>query len=190
MHSKSAPRTASAAGFTLVETLLIVALVGIIAGISIVQFQATLRQLRADANVRIIQWQLTTAREMAMNQRRDMQIQFLNPSGVAAIRQEIPNGTTLLSTVYLEGNVSFRTYAGLPDTPDGFGNTAPVSFGSATTLKFTSDGAFVDQSGRAVNGSIFFGVPSQVETARAITIFGATGRVRSWRWQGRNGWMH
>lgn len=190
MDNHPAPRTASDAGFTLVETLLIVALVGIISGITIIAFQAALRQLRADSNVRIVTWQLQTAREMAMSQRRDVEVQFVAPRGIATIRREIPNGTTLLSTVYLEGNVQFHVFPSLPDTPDGFGNATALSFSAATSLLFTSEGAFVDQAGRALNGSIFFGVPSQTETARAITIFGATGRVRSYRWQGNNGWKH
>jgi prepilin-type N-terminal cleavage/methylation domain-containing protein len=190
MHANQPPGIRSDAGFSLVEVLLVIALVSVLSGITIIAFQAAARQLRGDSNSRIVTWQLQVARETAMSQRRDVEVRFMDPNGIAMIRHDLPNGTTLLSTVYLEGNVRFALFPGVPDTPDGFGNATPVAFGPATALMFTAEGAFVDQQGRAVNGSIFFGVASQVETARAITIFGPTGRVRSYRWHGQSGWVH
>jgi hypothetical protein len=49
---------------------------------------------------------------------------------------------------------------------------------------FGPDGSFVDPTGVPVNGTVFLGVPGQVETARAVTVFGSTGRVRGYRWIG------
>jgi type II secretory pathway pseudopilin PulG len=174
----------SAAGFTLIETLLVVSFFSVMAGITIIAFSAAARQLRGDSNVRIVTWQLQVARELAMSQRRDVEVQFIAPNQIATFRHEIPNGTTLLSTVYLEGNVHYQLFSGVPDTPDAFGNVAPISFGPATRLQFTSEGTFVDQVGQPVSGSIFFGVSAQKETARAITVFGPTGRVHGYRWDG------
>jgi hypothetical protein len=55
-------------------------------------------------------------------------------------------------------------------------------------VMFTSDGSLVDNNGDVVNGTIFVGVPSQPQTARAVTVFGVTGLTRTWKWRG-NKWM-
>ena len=49
---------------------------------------------------------------------------------------------------------------------------------------FTSDGSFIDSAGDVSNGTILLGVQGQTMTARAVTVFGATGLLRSWRWRG------
>ena len=67
---------------------------------------------------------------------------------------------------------------------DSFGNAAAVDFRGASRLFFLSDGTFVDLQGNPLNGSIFLGIPKHPETARAVTILGATGRVRAYRWTG------
>ena len=53
---------------------------------------------------------------------------------------------------------------------------------------FTSDGSLIDSAGDVTNGTIFFGVPNHPETARAITVFGVTGMLRTWKWGGAS-WM-
>jgi hypothetical protein len=50
---------------------------------------------------------------------------------------------------------------------------------------FTSDGSFVDANGDPANGTIFMGKPGRVETAHAITFFGATGLIRTWKFSGQ-----
>ena len=41
-----------------------------------------------------------------------------------------------------------------------------------------------------VNGTVFIGVPGDMKTARAITILGSTGRVRTYSWTGvAYGWQ-
>jgi len=51
-------------------------------------------------------------------------------------------------------------------------------------MKFTTTGAFVDAGNTFVNGTVFVGITGQPRTARAITILGATGRVRQYHWDG------
>lgn len=179
----------STEGFSLLEMLLILSFVSVLAGITLIAFQAAARQLRGDSNVRIVTWQLQVAREMAMSRRRDIEVRFIEPNQISTFRHEIPSGVTLLTTVYLEGNVRYWLFNGVPDTPDAFGNTQPIAFGAATQLLFTSEGTFVDQVGAPVNGTVFFGVPLQTETARAITVFGPSGRVHGYRWDG-SVWQH
>ena len=81
------------------------------------------------------------------------------------------------------------TVAGLPDTPDAFGNASAVTFATATgsplEIKFATDGTFVNQDGLSLNGTVFVALPNQRLSARAVTVFGSTGRVRAYRWDGR-----
>jgi len=85
----------------------------------------------------------------------------------------------------------------LPDTPMGLGNTQAVSLSQpsgagAWTVMFTTSGALVGTSStmsldvvgnsNPMNASIFIGIPSIPSSARAVTVLGATGRVRSYTW--------
>ena len=45
---------------------------------------------------------------------------------------------------------------------------------------FQADGTFVNLSGAYVNGTVFLGDTNVVATARAVTVLGTTGRVRSY----------
>ena len=38
------------------------------------------------------------------------------------------------------------------------------------------------------NGTIYVGMPNEIDTARAVTVFGMTGLTRAWKWRGRK-WM-
>jgi hypothetical protein len=106
--------------------------------------------------------------------------------------------------VYLNDNVGgglkFYVFAALPDTPMNFGNSTAINLqqpsgGGAWTCMFTTSGAFVGTAQSAatlyqatnnnpVNASLFLGVTGRSNTARAVTVFGATGRVRSYFWTG------
>jgi hypothetical protein len=93
--------------------------------------------------------------------------------------------TTTLKTVTLEGRTQFQLVTGLPDTPDAFGNSSATTIGSNTPVMFTTDGSFVDSNGDVRNASLFIAITNDRLSARAITIFGATGAVHLWRWNGR-----
>ena len=80
--------------------------------------------------------------------------------------------------------MQFLQFPGLPDTSDGFGAAGPVDLGGATTAFFVADGMLVDAAGTPVSGTVFLGVPDQPTTARAVTVFGGTGRVRGYSWSG------
>ena len=45
-------------------------------------------------------------------------------------------------------------------------------------MKFTPQGTFVDQDGNILNGIVFVAFPGDQLSARAVAIFGSTGRVR------------
>ena len=60
-----------------------------------------------------------------------------------------------------------------------------AAFGVSPSRMFTSEGSFVNQQGDFLNGTLFLAIPGDPLSARAITIFGPTALIRSWRWNGR-----
>ena len=187
MRPRSEPT--GSAGYTVTEMLMVIAIMGTLAGMSIAGFSHAMMDMRGSANLKQVTAQLNMAKELAINQRRTIEIHFLTPNQIQLIRREVPNGTTVLNTVTLENNVQFTKFGSLPDTPDAFGNAAAVDFGSAGTLMFLSDGTFVDGTAAPLNGTVFLGVPNQLASARAVTILGASGHVQAYRWNG-TAWGH
>ena len=53
---------------------------------------------------------------------------------------------------------------------------------------FNTEGMLVDSGGIPVNGTVFLLIPTdggfQQGSYRAVTVLGATGRVRGFRWNG------
>jgi prepilin-type N-terminal cleavage/methylation domain-containing protein len=174
------------AGFTLIEMMVVVGVIGVAAAMAVLMMPSALVSAKADSGATRLQSVLRTAREQAISQRRNVRVAFTVPNQIVVSREDVPGpGTTVLSTIWLEDGMSFRLFAGLSDTPDAFGNGSATSFGTATTYKFTSEGSFVDQNGDAVNGTVFIGKINQPLSARAVSVFGPTALIRQWRWNGR-----
>ena len=161
-----------------------IGIVGAVTAVTVMHFGSARQSVKGDGVMRLVRAQLNTARELSISQRRTMQLQFPAQNILQVVRQDVPGGGTVVGAVLFESGAQYMVMPGLPDTPDGFGRTKAVDFGSATTVMFTSDGSFVDQAGKPVNGTIFVGLPDEPLSARAITIVGATGRVRAYRWTG------
>lgn len=175
-------------GFSMVELVVVVGIMMIVAAMAVIGIRGALPAMRANAGLAQVLGQMRLARETAIAQRRNVQIFFPGPNQIQVVRLDVQGsttvGTTVISNIALENNMQFILFPGVPDTPDGFGNNSALDFGGSPTLMFMSDGTFVDASGAPLNGTIFIGVPNQPDSARAVTILGATGRIRGYRWNG------
>jgi len=141
-------------GFSLVEMMVVAGVVAIGASMAIVQTDISLSNFKANDAMRTVRAQLTRARALATTQRRNMTLVFTPPNQVQILRQEVPSGTTVMTTTLIEGGSMFHVFSGVPDTPDAFGNGADVDFGTATSIAFSPEGALVNQAGIPVNGTI------------------------------------
>ncbi len=168
--------------------MLTIGIISVLGAIAVVQFGTAQQSIKGDGVMRVVLAQLNIARELAISQRRNMQLSFLAPNALQIVRQNVPNGTTVVGSVVFESGARYLLTPGLPDTPDGFGRTQAVDFGAATAVMFSSDGTCIDQTGNPVNGTIFVALPGQPLSSRAITVLGGTGRVRGYRWNGLK-WM-
>jgi prepilin-type N-terminal cleavage/methylation domain-containing protein len=191
-------------GFTMVELMLAVAIGLIVMGMAMGGAQGLTKSVRADGGLALAASGLRGAREAAVGNRRNVQltfgtntitltrVEYCPATCTTATASTFPGctstctpQTTALRTVTLEGRAEFRLTTGLLDTPDGFGMASATAFGLLVPPMFTTDGSFINSNGDVLNGTLFIGVPQDTLSARAITIFGATGAMRLWRWDGR-----
>lgn len=177
------------AGFTAIELLGALLVTLTVLAIGVGNFGSVLNTVRGDSSMNVVLWQLKLARETAINQRRNVEFQFTMPNFISVVRRDLPAGTTVISTAVLEHQSQFRVFPTIPDTPDSFGRASAIDFGTATAFMFTPDGQLVDQAGNVLNGSIFIGQVNTPVTARALTVFGPTAAIRTYRWNGGQ-WRH
>lgn len=175
-------------GFSLLETMMTMAIFGTVAAMAAFQIGSARPGFKGDGAMRTVMAQLNIARELAITQRRTMRVLFTAADEVQIVRENFGGvlATTVISTVPIEGGIHYGLTSGLPDTPDNFGNNAAVYFGAAAQYRFTSEGTLVDQADSPISGSVFLTFPGQVRGARAVTVLGATGRVRGYKWDGRS----
>jgi prepilin-type N-terminal cleavage/methylation domain-containing protein len=173
-------------GFTLVEMMMAVMLIGILGSMAIFQIGTARPGMVADGAMRTVMGQLNLARETAVAQRRQVDVVCDEDKQVLRlIRRDLPEGTTVLAETPFEGGVHYDLPESLPlDTPDKFGKGTPVYFGAAESISFNSDGMLIDGGGSPVNGTIFLMLPRQPLSLRAVTVLGSIGRVRAYRWNG------
>ena len=179
----------SAVGFSVIELLAALSTMAAVLTVAVVQLQPALQRMRASNAAYVVFCQLRFARQAAIAERRAIRVEFLGSREVRLTRQDLPGpGTTVISDVLLNSDVSYQLTPGVPDSPDGFGNAGPIVFGGVVggppIMKFQSDGTFIDGTGNPINGTVFLGVPNMPVAARAITVLGTTGRVRSYRSRG------
>jgi hypothetical protein len=127
---------------------------------------------------------LQSIRNRAVAERRNMQLTF-NNDNIVVQRIEVPSGAlTPVDTLRLESGEQFILPSGVPIVT-GWPGTAGWNFnGAVMPVMFTSDGSLIDSAGDVRNGSIYVGRPGFIDTQRAITIWGVTGMVRTFRWRG------
>ncbi len=198
-------------GFTLIELLLVVAIMGALGAMTAMIMPGFIRHQKAEAGVQQALEIIRTARETAISKRRNVRLVFTSPNQITIVQENIcppptppgdqpctdaaattflasPAGTTTLRMVKLESKMEFiRPLA--TDTKDKFATGPPaqlgaVAFGPTPTRAFTSQGTLVDSNGDILNGTLFMAIPNQVNSSRAITVFGTTALLRYWRWDG------
>jgi prepilin-type N-terminal cleavage/methylation domain-containing protein len=203
------PRESDARGFSLVELMIVLSLFLIVAGIGFMALQPALKDARAHHGYEDVLMQLRVARQRAISERKQyiVCLGVAAPAG-ALTPMEAPTaqsiqmfrwdaGTALSAATQISANtlpsdVQFQALAGLPNNPatvpDGFGTGVValdldqgVAGGNKTQVMFMPDGSAHDTNGSWNNGIVYIGRATDLYSTRAVTLYGATGRIRGWR---------
>ena len=196
-------------GFSLIEAIVVVGIGLVMAAVSLMCLQPAIKDARTNAGFNTALMQLRTARARAVQNRQQFIVCFgINPPSGAATplgapdAQSIqlfqwPSGTAQssaiqVSTIELPFDVKFQVPTGVPTspsaTPDGFGTgTIPVQFdigvtgGNQNQIVFMPDGSARDVNGNFNNGVLYLARTGELYSTRAVSVFGASGRIRGWR---------
>jgi Tfp pilus assembly protein FimT len=175
------------AGLSLVESLVTLALITVTSTVALVQMRTSIVTLDADKASNLVVSQLQYARQIAVDQRRDVRVEFLSSNRIKVTRVDGGGVTTVLSDVTLPSGYVFGKPTGPGDTPEGYGNATSVCFNNDTKGTFLGDGTFVSDAGILVSGTVFT-ISGGNGTSRAVTLSGATGRIKTYYLQG-NTWV-
>lgn len=172
------------AGFTLLEMQVVVAVGVVLGGMAVAQIASVMTAARGDSGMAQVISVLRTGREAAIAQGRTIEVRFEEPRRLRIVRLDGDDEETVVAEIGLENGMQFHVDADLPDTPDGFGQAGAIDFGDAETVRFLPDGSLADELGVPLNGTVFVGIPGDRNSARAVTVTGASARAQGWRWTG------
>ncbi len=190
-------------GFSLLELMIVISISLILAAVADVAMTPLLKQEHVNTAYNTTMMALRRAHDQAAADSRIYQVTFAQPGptglGTITVTQDII-GAPALFTATLPPDVTFHVEPGIPTsptvaptTPDGFGSGANAfdfdwgaagDGGGGNTVYFYPDGSAQDNGpngGNVNNGVVYLGMPGQLSTCRAISLWGYTGRVRGWQ---------
>jgi prepilin-type N-terminal cleavage/methylation domain-containing protein len=178
-------------GFSLIEMLIVMSILLIATAIGFIELRPAMNQIRVSNAYNTTLMTIRRAREAAIGQRRTYIVTFNNavvPNSVTIAPASVtPGGLNVTYT--LPNDVFFTATAGLPAIgPDGFGTGATaidfdqnVGGGNKTSIYFFPDGSAQDVNNNTNNGVVYMGRNADLYSSMAITLWGATGRLRGWK---------
>jgi prepilin-type N-terminal cleavage/methylation domain-containing protein len=195
-----------ASGFSLLEMMMVVAIIMIMSTISFMSLQPMLKQQRVNNAYNTVLSAMRQARDNSIAQRTSYVVTFTTgapPNSVTVAPAFVGFQGALVPVTYsLPLDVNLRNEPGIPTannkTPDSFGTGGrAVDFGytgqgagagGQNVIYFCPDGSAQDAAGGAgqclgnfSNGVVYIARPGELTSSRALTVWGATGRVRGWR---------
>lgn len=199
--------TTSQRGASAVELVVVLVISGVLSAMAIPQFFNARRQLRAVAIPREIAARLREVRQLAMSQRQPFTFQYDDSTKYISVIDHGPyvapatlfadalfpmTATSVTrSTIPLAvggipaGEIAYGIPAGVASgatpLPDGATLTSLAS--NKITITFQPEGTVVDATGMPVTRALFFyDTKADVKTACAVSVIGAGGRIKVWRY--------
>jgi len=191
-------------GHSLIELLIVVALLGIVTSLALPQLLAQRRLSRSVSVTREIMTALRQTRQLAMSQRQAFTFQYNNATKQVSIIDHNSNlgapmlvdasypntagsqvftTTPLVADPLLSSEITYGIPSGLPAgaLSDGISMTALTN--AQINITFQPDGSVIDGAGNPVGRALYiYNNRAARETATAISVIGASGRVKVWRY--------
>ena len=187
------PRS-SEGGFSIAELVVVIGMIMVLSAVAIINISSSLKAAAADTASQLIVQEMRLARQYAISDRKIYRLTFNSPSGIALDRQNADGTFTPMSISIIPQTVAFQCESGIPTTsattPNGIGvGTVPIDFGVGDSIQifFQPDGAGRDSLGRIANGVVYTSISGKLSSARAVTLFGSTGSIKSWKLLNVNG---
>ena len=187
-------------GFSLTELMIVLAILLIMASVGTLTLQPALKQMHVSNAYNTTLATMRLARQMAISNRNIYTLTFSNAAvpNTLTIADTDPINPRIIETVSLPTDVQFTVVAGIPNTlattPDHFGTGgAAIDFDQGVTpnvqnvIYFYPDGSAQDVGNNINNGVVYIAQPGVIMSSRAVTLWGATGRLRGWRLYGTAG---
>jgi prepilin-type N-terminal cleavage/methylation domain-containing protein len=187
-------------GFSLLELMITVSLALVLCGVTFIYLKPQLNQSHMNSAYDTTLMVMRNTRNLAITQSHEYYVNF-NPAGfpVGTIQVEYQPPLVVgelaapplqqVNTYTIPTDVTYNLQTGFPtNTPDGFGaGGTAIDFESTTGVPlnyvvFFPDGSAQDSLGNYISGVVYMTrVGDSIYTSRAVTVWGATGRIRGWR---------
>ena len=201
LRTNATGRRHRASGFSLMEVIVVLAISIVVSVISVISLVPMIAQYRIANAYNITLASMRQARDNAVSQRTSYQVTFTQ-TVTPPVTTTITVSPTLAGFAGDQNTVTYQlpndVFYLVPPTgttgPDGygtglnaidFGYTAHASGGSQTVY-FCPDGSAQDDStgnclGNVDGGIVYIARAGDLLSSRAVTLWGATGRIRGWR---------
>ncbi len=179
-------------GFSLIEILMVTALVAVVGAFSMMIIGPALEARNVEMAVRTVSTQLQRARQFSVDARRRTRVTFTTP-GTITVDERAPvsqgGAWTQVGTVELPGDMELEIDGVVVSPgPEGFATSQVANFSGYSEIFFMPNGSAVTLAGILTSGVVYVAQPSKVETTRAVTLFGTTGRIKRYKYITGTGW--
>jgi len=192
--SRKRARWSRVRGFSMLEMAIVVAVSLTAIAVTVMKLHPALQNAKATSAYNQCFMLLRRYRQQAIDERKQYVVTFVAPNTIQIWRQDVATpvnpAPVLISTQILSPDIKFQILAGVPNanTPDNFGNGARaidfgqgIGLGGLNYVKFMPDGSAQDVNGNLNNGILYVAMDNNLYSTRAVTVFGATGRIRGWQ---------
>ena len=170
-------------GFTLAELLIASGFFMTLSGMGVAVLGSAVPSVRTDGQMNRLVTVLQVARETAITRQRDVEVRIDEEASSITLVRHDEDGEVPIRSIVFEYGVKLHKFDGMGDTPEEYGDAGAADFGGAASLIFAPDGSFVANDNMPLNGTFFLGMDGKPDTARAVTLTGATARPRKYIWR-------
>lgn len=191
-------------GLSLLELVVVLGIILIVSSMGFINITGAMRDARVSTGYNQVLTTLRRARETAISERRVYLVRLLAPgtecnsktqtTGLSCVILMKAATSEIVFAGTLPSDVGYIADANLPNTlsraPDqlvtgtaGSGVCFDIGVTANCTAEvyFQPDGSARDINGFVNNGVIYIARAGEIMSSRAVTVMGATGRIRGWR---------